>query len=147
METIRLTRRKKGKGLVNDFINTGILGELHFRGLDSGFKPYNFAGPGTNLQKRLNPDDSWKEWSKPINRADQIAYRHDLAYREFKDLPTRQHFDNIMIRELEALQQEPNIRWQERADAKAIELAMKTKRYFGMGKKKKKIQPRKLILL
>lgn len=34
---------------------------------DGTTRKYSFAGPGTHLDKRLNPDDSPKEWSKPIN--------------------------------------------------------------------------------
>ena len=37
---------------------------------------HNFPGPGTELYKRLNPDGTPKEWSKPIN--DNSAYHHDM---------------------------------------------------------------------
>ena len=47
-------------------------GEMHLPG-------HNFTGPGTALHLRLNPDNSAKEWSKPINKIDRAAYRHDLA--------------------------------------------------------------------
>ena len=41
---------------------------------------HNFTGPGTKLNKRLNPNGTLKEWSLPINRADNAAYHHDLCY-------------------------------------------------------------------
>ena len=41
---------------------------------------HNFTGPGTKLKKRLNPDLTPKEWSKPINRVDKAAYHHDVFY-------------------------------------------------------------------
>ena len=40
---------------------------------------YNFTVPGTKLNKRLNPDETRKEWSMPINRVDNAAYHHDLC--------------------------------------------------------------------
>ena len=41
---------------------------------------HNFTGPGTKLNKRLNPDLTPKKWSKPINRVDKAAYHHDVCY-------------------------------------------------------------------
>ena len=32
---------------------------------------HNFTGPGTKLNKRLNPDLTPKKWSKPLNRVHQ----------------------------------------------------------------------------
>ncbi len=82
--------RPKGEGLVDiqkllwklPFTATGIPGELH---LISPSGVHNFVGPGTNLSLRLNPDDTPKDWSLPIDRDDQAAYTHDLAYRDAGD--------------------------------------------------------------
>ena len=52
--------------------------ELHLPG-------HNFTGPGTRLDRRLNPNGTPKPWSIPINRIDQAAYRHDLCYAKHKD--------------------------------------------------------------
>ena len=41
---------------------------------------HNFTSPGTKLYKRLNQDETPKEWSKPINKVDNAAYHHDLCY-------------------------------------------------------------------
>ena len=49
-------------------------GEMHLPGM-------NFAGPGTNLDERLTSTDTYKEWSKPVDRVDNAAYHHDLAYK------------------------------------------------------------------
>ena len=62
----------QGKGVINKMINNLPI-EMHLPG-------YNFAGPGTNLKKRLNPDLTPKEWSKPINRVDEAAINHDICY-------------------------------------------------------------------
>ena len=47
-------------------------GEMHLPGM-------NFAGPGTNLDKRLTSTGMYKDWSKPIDRIDNAAYHHDLT--------------------------------------------------------------------
>ena len=50
---------------------------------------HNFTGPGTKLYKRLDPDETPKEWSIPINRVDNVAYHHDLCYSKYDDTKTR----------------------------------------------------------
>jgi hypothetical protein len=50
-------------------------GELHA-------KSYNFLGPGTRLDKRLDKNDKPLPNSKPINYTDQQAYKHDIAYKK-----------------------------------------------------------------
>ena len=69
-------------------------GEMHLPG-------HNFTGPGTKLNKRLNPDGTPKSWSKPVNRVDSAAYRHDLAYATHSDAASRIAADRKMINELE----------------------------------------------
>jgi len=46
--------------------------ELHTPG-------HNFTGPGTKLNKQLNPDMTQKAWSHTINRVDKAAYYHDIC--------------------------------------------------------------------
>jgi hypothetical protein len=43
-------------------------------------KNYNYLGPGTDLEKRLNNKDPSKR--EPINKLDSIAKAHDIAYME-----------------------------------------------------------------
>ena len=45
----------------------------------------NYCGGKT----RLNPDLSYKDSSKPINRIDESAYRHDICYLQNEDTKTR----------------------------------------------------------
>lgn len=83
---------------LNDFIND-LPFEAHL--LDfSKFPPrkYSFCGPATKLNERLNKDDSIKEWSKPINKLDEGCYYHDLAYRDFKDVPNRNKADEKLAK-------------------------------------------------
>ena len=56
--------------------------EMHLPG-------HNFTGPGTKLNKRLNPDGTPKECSMPINRVDNAAYHHDLYYSKHDETKTR----------------------------------------------------------
>ena len=46
---------------------------------------HNFTGPGTKLNKRLNPDGTPKELSMHINRVDNATYHHDLCYSKHDD--------------------------------------------------------------
>ena len=59
--------------------------EMHLPG-------HNFNGPGTKLNKRLNPDGTAKEWSIPINRVDNAAYHHDLCYSKYVTLKLGMRF-------------------------------------------------------
>jgi len=70
-----------GKGFLNDTINRLPI-EMHLPG-------YNFTGPGTKLNQRLNPDLTLKEWSKPVNRVEKAAYHHDICYVKNKDSKIR----------------------------------------------------------
>ena len=71
---------------------------------------HSFTGPGTRLEQRLNVDHSPKEFSKPINRIDEIAYQHDLAYRDAGDDLDRKHeADRIMLKLLDSIT-DPTVR-------------------------------------
>ena len=58
------------------FLNT-LVNKLPF---EMNLPGNNFSGPGTKLYKRLNPDETPKERSIPINRVDNAAYHHNLCY-------------------------------------------------------------------
>jgi hypothetical protein len=132
-----LKEMKGGESFLNKLINSNKLPELHFRGFDSGFKPYSFAGPFTKLDKRLDKDKKPLPHSKPVNRVDQSAYHHDLGYENMKDQKSRKILDDIMIEDLTGIRKDKNARWQERADALLVEGFMRAKRLLGLGKKKK----------
>ena len=62
---------------------------------------HNLTGPGTKLNKRLNPDLTPKKWSKPINRVDKAAYHHDFCFLKNNDTATRNAVcDKNMLKEL-----------------------------------------------
>jgi hypothetical protein len=109
----------KGKGIINKAINNMPF-EMHLPN-------YNFAGPGTKLNKRLNPDLTPKE---PINRVDEAAMHHDICYLKNKDTKTRNEVcDKNMLRDLNILN--PSIR--ERIDKSIVGNLIKAKMAFGMG--------------
>ena len=62
---------------------------------------HNVTGPGTKLYKRLNSDGTPKEWSMPINRDDNAAYRNDLCYSKHDNTKIRNEVcDKTMLSDL-----------------------------------------------
>ena len=60
--------------------------------------------PNTNLNIRLNPDETPKDWSKPINKVDAVCMRHDIEYKHADEgLTTRHEADKKMLDELNSL--------------------------------------------
>ena len=98
-------------------------GELHLPG-------HNFTGPGTRLDLRLNPDGSPKDFSKPINRVDDAAFRHDLAYAKNTDTASRIAADRVMLNEIDNITN-PTIR--ERIERSIVKPIISTKANLGFG--------------
>lgn len=120
-----------GEGPINWFINN-LPFEAHLRDSERKIK-YNFAGPGTKLEKRLNPDGTPKEWSKPINKLDEAAYHHDLAYRDNKTAEGRHPADLALAAAAERIAQDPTASKDERKKANLVAAAMRGKLYLGAG--------------
>jgi len=102
---------------------TKFKGEMHIPGM-------NFAGPGTNLNKRLTPTGPYHDWSKPVDRVDEAAYHHDLAYQKFSDTPNRNIADKTMLQQMDEIIN-PSIR--ERVERAIIKPIISTKVMFGLG--------------
>ncbi|GFQ77326.1 uncharacterized protein TNCT_399671 [Trichonephila clavata] len=123
-------KRKKcspvGTGFINSAINN-LPFEMHLPG-------HSFTGPGTQLlwgKTRLNPDLTYKGWSRPINRVNETAYRYDVCYLKNKDTKTRNEVcDKNMIEELDSIGK-PTIR--ERMERVIVKPIIKAKKTFGMG--------------
>ena len=98
-------------------------GEMHLPG-------HSLTGPGTKLELRLNPDGSNKDWSKPVDRVDNAAYHHDLAYAEHADTASRNVADREMVKELNNIEN-PTIR--ERLERAVVIPILSTKATFGLG--------------
>ena len=123
---IKTTFVKTGSGLFNKAVNN-LPFELHLPG-------HNFTGPGTRLDRRLNPDLTPKAWSKPINKVDTAAYHHDLCYAKHKDRKVRNELcDKEMLQELDEIDK-PTLR--ERLDKGIVKNLIKAKVNLGLGLKK-----------
>ena len=127
MTKTQLIKAQKGGSLLNKAINN-LPFEMHLPG-------HNFTGPGTKLKKRLNPDLTPKEWSKPVNRVDKAAYHHDVCYLKNDNTATRNAVcDKDMLKELKRIYN-PTLR--ERLDKSIVSNLIGMKVKFGMGVKKK----------
>ena len=121
-----ISGKASGKGFLNDTINS-LPFEMHLPG-------DNFTGPGTKLNKRLNPDMTPKAWLKPVNRVDKAAYRHDICYVNNKETKTRhEKCDTKMLQEIDGIFN-PTLR--ERMERGVVSKIIGTKKRFGMGLKK-----------
>ena len=124
---MQFIKAQKGGSLLNKFTNN-LPVEMHL-------PDHNFTGPGTKLNKRLNPDLTPKKWSKPVNRVDKATYHHDVCYLKNDDTATRNAVcDKNMLKELKGIYN-PTLR--ERLDKFIVSKLIGTKVKFGMGVKKK----------
>jgi Phospholipase A2-like domain len=78
----------------------------------------------------LNPDGSPKDFSKPINRVDDAAFRHDLAYAKNTDTASRIAADRVMLNEIDNITN-PTIR--ERIERSIVKPIISTKANLGFG--------------
>ena len=121
-------KAQKGGSLLNKFINN-LPVQMHLLG-------HNFTGPGTKLNKRLNPDLTPKKWSKPVNRVDKAAYHHDVCYLKNNDTATRNAVrDKNMLEELKGIY---NRTIREKMERSLVSSLIGTKARFGWGVNKKK---------
>ena len=90
---------------------------------------------------RLNPDGSFKDWSKPVDRVDNAAYHHDLAYAEHPDTANRNVADGVMVAELNNIK---NPTLKERAERAVVIPIIASKAAFGLGLGGKKKQCHRL---
>jgi hypothetical protein len=107
---------------ITDVLNIIIPGEKHLPGM-------NYCGPGTNLDEKLNEDDTPKPEWLPVDRVDKAAYHHDVAYRNYSDLRHRNIADREMIHDLLNIDQ-PTCR--ERCERCFVIPIMFVKRLFGL---------------
>ena len=112
-----------GGSFLNSLVNK-LSFEMHLPG-------HNFTDPGTQLNKRLNPNGTPREWSMPINRVDNAAYHHDLCYSKHDDTKNSNEVcDNTMLGELSGIVT-PTLR--ERIDKSIVGKLICAKVNFGLG--------------
>src|SRR5271156_4622808 len=105
-------------------------GEHHLRTIKG--KPYNFCGPNTRTDLRLNEDDSPKDWSLPINKVDDVCLRHDIAYKDTSKA-ARHAADRKMVEELNNLK---DLNFDEKAARLLVKPIIWGKEKLGLGLKK-----------
>lgn len=103
-----------GTGLLNSFINN-LPFELHSPG-------YNYLGPGTNLHLKE------EKGILPVNKLDEAAKEHDIAYEKCKDLSNRHAADKILARKAKERVYAPDASLNEKVNAYLTSKAMTIKR-------------------
>jgi len=90
-------------------------------------KNYNYAGPGTRLDLRLDENKNPKPGEEPINKIDEACLKHDIAY-ESESIKDRHVADVELIHDLNAIK---NLTWNEKLARILIKNIMKAKVVFG----------------
>ena len=134
-------KQKKGKCKAcgtqkREFTGGDIVGMINKTGKEFHIPGYNFCGPGTKLKQRLDANDNPIPGSEPVNDIDRACMKHDINYRDNKDLASRHVADAQLIGDLNALK---NLKLTEKFTRGLIKNAMKGKITFGMGVKKDKL--------
>ena len=96
-------------------------GEKHLPG-------YNYCGPGTRLDIRLDAQGRPKSGEEPTNRVDRACLKHDLAYTQSDDLRARQQADIDLIHDINSIS---NKTLGERLGSLMTKTGMKAKIAFG----------------
>jgi len=112
-----------GKGIVNKAIDI-LPVELHLPG-------YQYCGPGTKLQKRLERGDPG------INQLDRGCKEHDIAYSQSSDVDRRHEADEILSKTAQSVRENPKSTWKEKLAATVVKKILDKKVKWGMGGKKK----------
>jgi hypothetical protein len=89
-----------------DVINTLLPYEKHLPGM-------RYCGPGTRLDLRVDADGKPFPGNEPVDRVDEAALKHDLAYGKYSDLRNRHRADKEMLHDLYDID-EPT--WRERLE-------------------------------
>lgn len=108
-----------GRGLVNRLINSLPI-ELHLPG-------YQFCGPGTKLEKRLERGD------KGVNGLDAACRIHDIEYSKSNDITQRHQADRQLAAKAWERVKAKDSTLGEKLSAYLVTNAMKAKTKFGLG--------------
>lgn len=117
--TSKTATTKYGAGLVNKMIDN-LPFPLHLPG-------YKYAGPGTPLERNLEVG------VKPVNKLDEAAMYHDIAYSKTKDTAERSIADRILENKAWDRVKASDASLGEKANAWLVTNAMKLKRVTGQG--------------
>jgi hypothetical protein len=81
-----------------DVLNKVLPFEKHFPGM-------RYCGPGTRLDLRLDENGKPLAGCEPVDRVDEAAMKHDIAYMQNDDLKSRLAADKEMINDLRNIDQ------------------------------------------
>ena len=81
---------QNGLNRIPGFIFSKYSPEKHYPG-------YNYLGPSTRLDMRLDENDLPREGEEAINQTDALAYQHDLDYRDATSLDDKISADKRML--------------------------------------------------
>lgn len=123
-----LSMKRTGGGLFNSLLNK-LPVEVHLPG-------YQYCGPGTKLQTRLQRGDPG------INPLDRACKVHDIAYSKSHDLKHRHEADRILEERAWDRVKSADATLGEKAAAWTVTNAMKAKRKLGMGLGKSSKRPK-----
>src|SRR5437773_3439005 len=76
-----------------DVMNTVFPFEKHLPGM-------RYCGPGTRLDLRVDEHGKPFPGNEPVDRVDEAALKHDLAYSKYDDLKHRNVADKEMLHDL-----------------------------------------------
>jgi Phospholipase A2-like domain len=110
---------KKSRGVINKVIDA-LPVELHFPG-------FNYCGPGTKLQKRLNRGDVG------VNPLDEACKQHDIVYANKSDKESREEADKRLEEEAWERVKAKDAKWGEKAAAWVTTNMIKAKRKLSGG--------------
>ena len=131
------TNRKKLYGSAIDIQkHLSKLEELHLR--TPTCKKYNYCGPGTKLEERLNSGDP--KYRDPINKLNAICQQHDIAYSKAgNDLAKKHKADDVMVKSIGDIpfSQRP---W----FSTPVKHTMQAKTLLGLGLKPKNVKSRRV---
>jgi len=96
--------------------------ELHIPG-------YNYCGPGTKLEKRLERGDAG------VNLLDEACKQHDISYSNEKELPARHRANKVLLKNALSRIASSDASWKEKLAAMGVSAAMHGKIKLGMGNK------------
>jgi len=88
---------------------------------------YNYCGPNTALDIRLDKNNKPKSGEEPVNAIDAACLKHDLAYKS-ENIKDRHLADINLIHDLNSFK---NLKLTEKMAKALIKIAMKSKVFIG----------------
>ncbi len=111
-----------------DFVVNNLSFEAHLTDIQLNRKKqkYNFVGSGTKLKKQLKPNDIPYDWSKPINKLNEVAMYHDIVYRNHRNAKERHSYD-LKLAKVAEIARDPSATLDERKKASMMVAVMHSK--------------------